>query len=362
MGQEEALGPCPGLDAARSASPHSQDGETLALTCCAGHFSEGIVEFAAGRRKLSAEAEEFLKRLLMIADTIYAENIDDLVDAVREAIGRLAEFYPEGAPLGPAAETIAAFTVPELTAEIEEAIIATRGLAFLNAYRTSERFIPGAGSASLPDDIDPRYRDAAEWMVNRRIATRDDVRAMSRATSLLDSGRPPEEFERAIRQEVLALAKSPSLEMTKRFQTALGEAVGLGETVGKFVTQMDAAVADGMLPGGMDSYLRTVYRTETANAYGAQRRDAFNDPRIDPYVWGRQFFNAKLPTSRESHVAIDGLMLRRGSAADMAAGSPPFSYNCTCVEIALMSADPSTDRQYEEPPDALQLVQAIERF
>jgi hypothetical protein len=253
---------------------------------------------------------------------------------------------------------MADLSIPNATTGAMEALGGARAWALMEAMKISERVIEYP--AAEAGDVQEAYRASFDWMRSRRIASRSDVEAMARAIAKLD-GRPDEAVEQSLRRDVLAMQDSIGTEMTARFRDRVARSVANGDTVATFLADVDADVEAGELPAGMDGYLDLVYRQETANAYSEARREQYEGGEIAPFVAGRRFSNALLPSSRDTHRAIHGLFVRKGSDADRAAGHPPWAFRCTCTFSTVIVADPESDAP-EEPADALERVRRIERF
>lgn len=324
-----------------------------------------MIEFSE-KSDLRKRALEFIARINAIADEITGENAKTLTASIMGAVDKIRNHADADAPMTAQAGFAGYWTPPALKTDLESAVAGTRAYALLNAYESAAKFVPGIGSLSAGVELDPLYDKATQWMLDRALASVADVRAMADAIAALDPlAATPLELERAIRSQVLALEGAPGEELQRMFQDHISAAVNEGRTVGQFVEGFDAAVADGTLPAGMDSYLNLVYRTETSNAYGEQNREGYNDPMIADFGWGIGITNAQLPSSRPSHEALDGLLVQKGSPAMEqldADGHYPYNYNCTCVEYTIVDPDGVNSLQYSEPDNALELVQNITRF
>lgn len=313
---------------------------------------------------------DFTARLDRIAAAVIKANKPAVLDATREAIARVREYSTEFKPITDLEVSwiadVAAFEAPTFDELADVAIGAARVLSAVNLWRVGGKIVAKNRVARFDDmddlrKIDPLYARAAAWMRKRRLMTKAELADAAQALAILSPQYGMEEIERELRRHVTAYAGAPTKEMARVFRDSIARSVGRGETLAEFLDAMDAEVAAGRLLPQMDAYLETVYRTETSLAYSEQRRRDWAHPDVAPFVWGRQLYNGLLPSSRPSHVALNGLKLQRGSAADNAAGHPPYSYNCTCTEALLIVADPAT-ANHVEPEDALSRVAAIERF
>lgn len=315
---------------------------------------------------------DLLARVFSVGDALIVQNRAAVRAAFKAAADKVrAEVDARDKLPASMIAGVADFKPPALDKGAVEAVVAVRMLAALDTRRTMGKRFPkrekvarfsASPEITALDGIDPLYAESARWMRRRSLATRAELAEIVEAVAVLTPNVPRDIIESEVRRQAAAFAGAPTAEMAKIFQNLISQSVGRGETVGEFLAAIDKAVAGGKLPPQADAYLHTVYRTETSLAYSEQRRKDWAHPDIQPFVWGRQLFNALLPTSRPTHVAINGLKLRKGSEADGRAGHPPFSYNCTCTEALIVVADPVASKEHVEPADAYARVSAIERF
>jgi hypothetical protein len=300
-------------------------------------------------------------RLDRIGKALRAENADAILGAFGDALENVRK---GAAKLGlvemdAVVALLAGLEIPNAVTGAAEALGGARALALMEAMRATERILPFPAAAV--ENAPEAYRQSFEWMRSRKIASKSDVEDMARAIAKLEPTLTSYDLEQTLRRDVLAMKDSIGAEMTSRFRDRVASSVSKGETVAKFLSDIDADVEAGKLPVGMDGYTELVYRQETANAYSEQRRAQYENGEMAPFVAGRRFSNALLPSSRETHKAIHGLFVRKGSEADRAAGHPPWAFRCTCTFSTVIVADPTTDGP-TEPENALARVRSIERF
>lgn len=323
---------------------------------------EEFSEFSdATNREAELLALEIQRRLDKIAAALKADNADAVASAIGDAVSRL-----EGAArdlglerMDAVLSVLAGLEIPEAVAGAMEALGGARAFAFMEVMRASERIVPFPAAAV--EDAPEAYKRSFEWMRARKIASKSEIEDMARAIARLDPTTTSYDVEQSLRRQVLAMKDSIGNEMASKFRDRVAKSVANGETVQQFLLDVDADVEAGKLPMGMDGYTELVYRQETANAYSEQRRHEYESGEIAPFVAGRRFSNAMLLSSRDTHKAINGLVVRKGSPADVAAGHPPWAFRCTCTFSTVIDADPASS-SYREPADALERVRRIERF
>lgn len=218
-------------------------------------------------------------------------------------------------------------------------------------------------SAGLPVAQWPaEYQKAAEWMQSRSVMTVDEVKALAESVVPVTDANFPAVL-RQLRNENIALANSENTVITDRIRNMISGAVEDGRTFRDFIDTLDEMVKDGQVPEWSRAYAETVYRTETANAYGAQRDWLDAQPIIANQTWGYEFFNPDDDRSNDSHAAMDGVIVQWGSPAELASHpGPPWFYNCRCDRLPILVPDPATETGYAESPDAYAKVLAILRF
>jgi SPP1 gp7 family putative phage head morphogenesis protein len=203
---------------------------------------------------------------------------------------------------------------------------------------------------ALPED----YREAADWMTQRDIATVEEIeRAASAIARAIGEDIP--QFTRELRRDALALAHVGELKTLQTIRTYIADAALHGRTYGDFREQISGMIESGKLPGGLDHYWRNVYRTETANAYSAQQEAWSRSPGIASHVWGFELYNPQDERSRPTHAALSGQRFKKDSAAWAALGRPPFDFQCRCCAIEIMDIEPAT-ADYKESKGALSLA------
>lgn len=317
-------------------------------------------EFAETENGRRAEA----KRVDAVLEATAVAAAADMHDPLVNAMKRWAEdLKAENTAFGRLTATVP-FVFPSEDAERSYRRVAEVSLMLAAA----DRGRAARATATDPEFASPEpeppsmFADAVRWMLDREVMTREQVGELIKA--MIDAGFPQDEkaAERIIRDQVLALAGTANEQVTRRIQSMVAAAVENGTDVADFLTGLDDLNAEGLLPGGTDGYLEMVFRTESGRMYQEQQDAQLRDPAVLPFLWGFQFFNPRDDRSRDTHAAINGLRVRRDSAADIASRpGPPWSYNCRCIRTAVIVPD-ANDADIDETPGALALVLAIERF
>ena len=322
---------------------------------------EPTVTFADGSERRRKFSETLARRIEAIAAQLTADNERDLLIALAAAFRNLES--AAGSLTGPIpidAFSLMQFIPPALDKSVQEALAGSRGLAIWDAFKLSRRHLRGIPEGEVP--MPEPFREAAEWMLSRRVMTAADVAGMAKAISVLQPNIIPSAFEQLIREDAIALANSSSLRVTQFIRNAIADNIVNGETLGDFLRQADKLSDFGVLPGRLNGYLENVYRTETALAYGEQRDRQFDEPGVVEHLWGVELFNPRDGRERQTHGAIDGLLVRKGSAAFSAISpGPPWSYRCRCEKVPIVVGNPA-EAQFEESDGAFAKIQAIERF
>lgn len=96
--------------------------------------------------------------------------------------------------------------------------------------------------------------------------------------------------------------------------------------------------AAGVVPDS-ESSLETLYRTETAKAYGAGRWQADQSNAIQEILWGYEFLTVGDDRVRETHAAMEGTRAAKDDPI-WRKWFPPCGYNCRCQAIPIYIDDP----------------------
>jgi SPP1 gp7 family putative phage head morphogenesis protein len=121
------------------------------------------------------------------------------------------------------------------------------------------------------------------------------------------------------------------------------EAVKVGVQEG--VTTQDGMrlVREAFRASGVDDVSphlwQTLFRTESAKAYGAAEWESVNDPDVSGEVWGFEWVTFGDDRVRESHAAMDGVRRPKDDPI-WQRWSPPSGFNCRCSRIPIMMGDP----------------------
>jgi SPP1 gp7 family putative phage head morphogenesis protein len=252
---------------------------------------------------------------------------------------------------------------------VEEALNAADALAVANTgrqvYPTLAAQNPALVDRAAGQVLEARYQRAVDWMKGRDVMTPAQleraIEDMKRAQAITGTGQLSDAAAEAlVRERALALKKVSDTTVTRMIQEDVARAVERGQTIQEFIAEKMKQIESGEIPNVGQGYLENVFRTETSNAYGAQRQSIDSSPAVADIVKGYRIMNPADGRSRESHAALNGMEVKAGGAADIALGFPPFSYQCRCSKVPIVSTDP--DFVVNEPPDALDRVNALERF
>lgn len=308
----------------------------------------------------------FNRKMRAVAAQAHRDAMRDNAAALRETLDFLADGTAADVPVASAATALATLFRPKLG----EAMVTALMSCHLLARMATELALGQYAKAPMVDasfaelsDVPPEYRAAVEWMQSRGILSRDELDVLVQALSRT-SGITPSLVEHELRQRFLAIAGASEPVAIASFQRAVTNAVARGQTFQQFRDATINLLDRGDFVGGVDGYLENVFRTETSAAYTEQREETLRDPEVDDFVWGIEIYNPSDDRSRDTHSAVDGLLVQKGSAAwDVLheAGLPPFSYQCRCSMAPVIVGDPE-NAGIEEPANALELVLAIERF
>lgn len=255
------------------------------------------------------------------------------------------------------------------TKQVERGIRAAAVLALASSSLHFRRYLaPEAGTRILFDDFEndlraiasPEYRDAVRWMVDRDIMSRAEVKNIVSGLRGIEQVMPANQLEQIVRQRVFALKDSIDSQVSKIIKDAVTNALNEGKTLATVIDELAPLIDSGSIPGA-ESYIQTVFRTETSNAYNQQRKVVSELPGVSSHLWGYEVITAEDEAVRPTHAALHGKKFRKGSPAFVALGSPPFSFNCRCILSPIVVPDISNPG-VEESPDALSLAQRVERF
>lgn len=128
-----------------------------------------------------------------------------------------------------------------------------------------------------------------------------------------------------------AMARSSSLEVTARVQTAVADAIQTGVGIGDASASIQtiARKAGEDMAKWTRSYAETVMRTNVATAYSAGRFRQMAEPSVQRAIGALRYSTVGDVDVRENHQAADGVV----AAADdpiWQSMAPPLGYNCRC--------------------------------
>lgn len=181
-------------------------------------------------------------------------------------------------------------------------------------------------------------------------AAPEEVRAWARTRSPLADGLP---FDEAVddlisreprlarsaklvrkvysREHGFALAKSTSLEVTKKIQRLLFDGLARGEAPERTREKIERL-------GFSRAYAATVYRTNVSTAYAAGRFAQAFDPDVGAIVAGFRFTTSRDPDVRPNHAVAEGIIAGQDDPIwDWI--SPPLGYNCRCSLAIVTKAE-----------------------
>lgn len=326
-----------------------------------GNLGRGIL----GKRKKPVRATAgletaFARRLEKIATEAHAEYVAEITPVLKAACESMANTDPDKPPRAPGKVKISGPVDP-----LRMAVASARLMNMLYWTRLLPLAAPTpnvefSATSDISDLAGKTMSEAAQWMLDREIMSVAEVRELAETMAANNPSMTAAEYERLIRQDVLAIASNDQL--TQRFRDTVSAAVESGNTSGEFLEAMDGLIDSGALPAGADGYMDMVFRTETANAYAQEREERFKDPLLKDNLWGFEFFAVTDSRARPSHRAMDGVIVKRGSAADLATQpGPPWAYQCRCSKSPIIVSD-IDNPGVEETPDALSRAKRIERF
>jgi SPP1 gp7 family putative phage head morphogenesis protein len=302
----------------------------------------------------------YANKLEDVAAAAAEENHARLLKAVREAIGKMKTSTSDlDVPMPGIATRIPYLIANVDETSIERALVASRLLALCVSEKLFEDHLlkDFAEVSDLPSD----YRDIAQWLLDKDIMTTDDLHLAAVASARAAGSTDVVFFETELRKEVIALKNAINEQVAQRFRDTIAAAVEQNRPMSDFVEATKELVDNDLLPSGMDGYLETVFRTETAGAYAQYREDRMNEPDMADYHWGWEVFNPNDRRSRPSHAKLDGLIIEKDSEEDRALGREPYNYNCRCKRAAVVVGDKSKPG-IQPTEGAMQIIQQLTRF
>lgn len=342
-------------------------------------FPPGDSEEFAERKKRGMPDRNQERSFGVILENVALAASEDAASAmggeVMDALARLGKKTKDkDAPL-PAAAAAATAYKPKAKEwpGLRNALIASKALAAAINGKHIMKALPGkfaespivfadASAKAAVDGLPSEFRESAQWMLDRKVMSVAEVRRMAESMALLNTSQTAAFFESELRREILAISAAANTQMIERFQSSLAAAIRDGRSFAQFFEVAEELRSNGSMPIVGDGYIENVFRTETALMYERQREAQLQDPDLVDFYWGDQLFNRNTEGSRETHRAIDGLLLERGSDAyEASRPGPPWSYQCTCTRAPVIVAD-VRNSGFKESPGALDLVRSIVRF
>ena len=319
------------------------------------------IEFSQQNNERRKAAIRAVRLNETVAAKVKAEAIKPFTRALDASIAALDEYATDKElPMSLDAAAYANMRAEADPKIIKRALYAGRAFALRDLMARL-----GAAELSFEDDDQAQtpgnYSEALDWMEEIEIIKPIQKARIVNAVRALDPLYDSRVLDQAITGKARMISEMISESANNALESALKDAVSEGTTLGDFLSKMDRLADSELLPGGTDAYFENVFRTETASAYGAMTREKLSDPDVSDFVWGVELINPDDDRSRESHAAINGLLLKKGSAAFNALPPTPFSYQCRCTAMPVLLGDPGAS-DLEEPANALELVRAIETF
>ena len=126
--------------------------------------------------------------------------------------------------------------------------------------------------------------------------------------------------------------------LKERARAAIEANLTSGATLAETIAAIRAAELDLGITPESHGYLDTVVRTNVATAYGAGRYQAMTSAAVLAARPFWQYYTARDSRVRESHRALDGVIVEADSA-DAQRICPPNGYRCRCAWSTLSAAD-----------------------
>lgn len=167
-----------------------------------------------------------------------------------------------------------------------------------------------------PSFLSLPFEEALQAFLDRQIISPEEFRALS------DDAR----------QRAFTATRLASEQLIARAYRRLEESLRSGSTLDEFAQALrDDAISLGVTPSD-PGYVETIYRTNTASAYGAGRYRQIRSPAVmaaRPFV---EYRSSRDDRVRPNHAALDGLVFRQDDPA-WPQYAPPNGYSCRCVTV-----------------------------
>ena len=133
-----------------------------------------------------------------------------------------------------------------------------------------------------------------------------------------------------------------------KLQAAIVEATREGVHVREGVKKLGAAFESAGLSPRNSFHLETIFRTQTAIAYGAGRWAADQDEAVQEILWGYEYVTVGDDRVRPTHVALDGTRAAKDSSFWQRFW-PPNGWSCRCSTLRIFVDDPFVRRTTKLP-------------
>jgi SPP1 gp7 family putative phage head morphogenesis protein len=136
------------------------------------------------------------------------------------------------------------------------------------------------------------------------------------------------------RADALRVLKTTTEGVEQALERAISSGLVGGEHVkGGVALLRDVFDAQGMTP--VSSFqLESIFRTQTAIAYGAGRWNAAQDPDIDDIIWGYKYVTVHDDRVREEHRGFDGVTYPKDDPF-WTVNWPPCGWACRCNALTI---------------------------
>lgn len=138
---------------------------------------------------------------------------------------------------------------------------------------------------------------------------------------------------------VFALAKSASINLTRRVQQALGELLSQGKAAESTREELQRMAAEEAHDWTV-SYASTIYRTNVAHAYNMGRMKQAQDPDVADVIPALEYVSMEDERTRPNHWAAHGLVAGVNDTI-WTRMRPPQGYQCRCVlrQVSIMELE-----------------------
>jgi SPP1 gp7 family putative phage head morphogenesis protein len=141
-----------------------------------------------------------------------------------------------------------------------------------------------------------------------------------------------DELNAAAKTRAFTVSRVAAMDALQGTLDQLAQMIETGGTVREFADRINE-VFDANGIGALDPWhMETIFRTDTAAAYGAGRWEQGTDPDLAGELAGWQYVAVMDDRTREEHADLDGQLFPVGEGAEV---FPPWDFNCRCDAIWL---------------------------